>query len=563
MPNVITGKLKFNNDIVILELNNQNYLDDFGFKFKKNADFIQALQNKYNYINRVTFLNVNSYNNAECSFIYEDDFVYFTLFNIENSLESIYHKNGVTILYNISKNTFSFENNEAELYFNTKYPHRYELMNDIMNEINNLLCNKINEIYLKRTIIDSNKNTHIIEIKGNYENKSIIEFKFYDITKEEDMIRKSFQAEKLQALGNMSGEIAHELNNQLMSIDGNIELATKELNIKNNFYLNNALQASSNCSKLIRNLLSFSQHDNFNEEEFKLEELLDELDIKLKLITSKSFQFIKNIDLNPSKVRLNGNIKLLVQAIMNLIINSIEAFDKLDSILIMNIKINYLNTCPKDVINFNEHINGKYLKIDIIDNGKGIPYDIEKRVFDPFFTTKERLKNTGLGLTQTLGTVIKHHGVLSLNSNQINGTTFTIYLPCKEDNHQLEFDFDVDKTKILVVDDDDTVRLVLEGLLKEIGYDVYSFSDGFEALAFYENKYEEIDLVLSDMLMPKINGRELFYKLKKINPLIKFILLSGYTKDNLDKVFVGHINSYLEKPIRRDKLEQEIKKTLK
>ena len=128
---------------------------------------------------------------------------------------------------------------------------------------------------------------------------------------------------------------------------------------------------------------------------------------------------------------------------------------------------------------------------------------------------------------------------------------------------QLSFDLFVNKIKILVVDDDDVVREVLELMLKDLGYDVISSKNPYEAISIFDLNKDKIDLVISDMIMPKMNGRELFYKLKEYKKNIKFVLLSGYTKNNLDQKFLNDINLYLEKPIRRDLLEIEIKKCLK
>ena len=223
----------------------------------------------------------------------------------------------------------------------------------------------------------------------------------------------------------------------------------------------------------------------------------------------------------------------------------------------------YLNTCPKDAINYQNHISGKFLQIDFIDNGCGIPYELYNRIFDPFFTTKDKFSRSGLGLTQALGTIIKHSGILTLKSAINNGTTISVYLPCKEEKMQMSFDLFVNKTKILVIDDDEIVRQVLEMLLKDLGYEVISSSDPYEAISIFDLNKDSIDLVISDMIMPKLNGKELFYRIKEIKKNLRFILLSGYTKNNVDEKFLNDIDLFLEKPIRKDVLEKEIKKCLK
>ena len=127
----------------------------------------------------------------------------------------------------------------------------------------------------------------------------------------------------------------------------------------------------------------------------------------------------------------------------------------------------------------------------------------------------------------------------------------------------MSFDLFVNKTKILVIDDDEIVRQVLEMLLKDLGYEVISSSDPYEAISIFDLNKDSIDLVISDMIMPKLNGKELFYRIKEIKKNLRFILLSGYTKNNVDEKFLNDIDLFLEKPIRKDVLEKEIKKCLK
>lgn len=560
LENIITGKLSIDNFETIIELNNEAFCDESGFHIKKSQELYDTLSKRQRYLGKICFINLSMFNVGEAVFFYEEKYILFTFFNIENSIESSFESRGIEFYYSINEKKFIFKDSEAMEFLNRNYPKRYNLINTITNEIDLLLCKRINEIYIKQNIIDSNKQSHIIDIRGNYETKNLIKFQAYDITKEEALIRKSFQAEKLQALGGMASKIAHELNNHLMTIDGNIELGMKDLKIKENQFFLKALDASFESSRLIKSLLSFSALDIFEFSDVSLEGIIDDITNEIKLSSAKNYQFILNNDLAMNRITIHGNRRLLVQGIINLINNGIESFNKSDNLIIMNLKIVYLNKAPANTINLMQHVSGKYLKIDIIDNGQGIPFEQEKRVFDPFYTTKDG--STGLGLAQTLGTVIKHKGMLELNSSQ-NGTTISLYVPCKEDNRQMSLNFDLELPKILVVDDDKMVLMVLEGLLKELKYDVISCSNPYEAISIYEAYHDRIELVISDMIMPKMNGNELFKRLKTINPLIKFILLSGYTRNNLDNRMLDEIESYIEKPIRKKDLEIEIKKALK
>ena len=542
MNTTISGKMQFIDDLKILMLNNLPYDDSSDFHIKKTDELINTLKNHAPYLNKITFYLVSSYNSGEVSFLYDNNYIYFVIFNVESSLESTYLKKGNSLIYDIKTKSLKFKTIEEESFFKDKYPHIYDLKSHILDEIEMLMLRSINEIYFKHSLSDKNDESHVLEVKGNYRSNSEIIINLYDITKEEALISKAFQAEKLQALGNMSGAIAHELNNQLMAIDGNIELCYKSLKIKENSHLTRALEASANASNLIKSLLSYSIKDNISFEKIYIDDLFKDLDNKINLSIIKDVDFIKNVRDDMSRVYIYGSKILLVEAFGNIITNAIESFNKVDHILIMNSKVTYLNTCPKEAINFQNHISGKFLQIDFIDNGCGIPYELYNRIFDPFFTTKDKFSRSGLGLTQALGTIIKHSGLLTLKSAISNGTTISIFLPCKEEKMQMSFDLFVNKTKILVVDDDEIVRQVLEMLLKDLGYEVVSASDPYEAISIFDLNKDSIDLVISDMIMPKLNGKELFYKLKEIKKNLKFVLLSGYTKNNVDERFLNDID---------------------
>lgn len=563
MNTTISGKMQYLDDLKILMLNNLPYNDCSDFHIKKTDELLNVIKEHKPYINKITFYLVSSYNSGEASFLYDNDDIYFVIFNVESSLESTYLKKGNSMIYNIKAKQLNFKTIEEEQFFIDKYPHNYDLKTHILDEIDMLMLRNINEIYFKHTLVDKEEESHVLEVKGNYISNNQITINIYDVTKEEALISKAFQAEKLQALGNMSGAIAHELNNQLMAIDGNIELCYKSLKIKENSYLTKALEASSNASNLIKSLLSYSVKDDISFEKFYIDDLFKDIDNKINLSVIKDVDFIKNVRDDMARVYIYGSKLLLVEAFGNIITNAIESFNKTDHILIMNSKVTYLNTCPKDAINYQNHISGKFLQIDFIDNGCGIPYELYNRIFDPFFTTKDKFSRSGLGLTQALGTIIKHSGILTLKSAINNGTTISVYLPCKEEKMQMSFDLFVNKTKILVIDDDEIVRQVLEMLLKDLGYEVISSSDPYEAISIFDLNKDSIDLVISDMIMPKLNGKELFYRIKEIKKNLRFILLSGYTKNNVDEKFLNDIDLFLEKPIRKDVLEKEIKKCLK
>ena len=190
-----------------------------------------------------------------------------------------------------------------------------------------------------------------------------------------------------------------------------------------------------------------------------------------------------------------------------------------------------------------------------------------KKIFEPFFTTKKIGKGTGLGLSTVYGIIRDHHGVITVYSELEKGTVFHIYLPCSNQNIELT---KINKTitrrsgLILLVDDEEIIRLTGSHLLKNFGYTVIIAKNGLEALNIFKEKYNEIDLVIMDMIMPKMNGKETFYEMKKIDSNCKIIISSGFTKDeNLDKMRENGLCGFIKKPYIDYELNQLITTILK
>jgi len=195
---------------------------------------------------------------------------------------------------------------------------------------------------------------------------------------------------------------------------------------------------------------------------------------------------------------------------------------------------------------------GDYLQIRIKDTGYGIPKENLQKIFEPFYTTKEQGKGTGLGLSAVYGTIQDHHGIIEVHSVVGMGTTFYILLPCSQQLIEDEKEESPVKTgsgTILLVDDEEFNRILNRDILKSLGYKVLLAEDGLESIEIFREKYSEIDIVLMDMIMPKMNGSEAFHKMREIDENCKIIIASGYTKDkNIDELIQNGLAGYITKP---------------
>ncbi|HXX63843.1 MAG TPA: response regulator, partial [Bacteroidota bacterium] len=208
-----------------------------------------------------------------------------------------------------------------------------------------------------------------------------------------------------------------------------------------------------------------------------------------------------------------------------------------------------------------------YVCIDIRDTGIGIDKAIRGKIFDPFFTTKEKGKGTGLGLATVYGIVRNHGGFINVESEVGVGTTFTVYIPAVEKPAarpvQAEARMTRGKETILIVDDEETIRSLVRDILEEIGYHVLGAGNGEEAIEIYRHHSSPIDLVILDMTMPGMGGRETFEKLKEVDPGVRAILSTGYSQDERAReVLALGVKGFVQKPYRINELAAAVRRVL-
>jgi CheY-like chemotaxis protein len=261
---------------------------------------------------------------------------------------------------------------------------------------------------------------------------------------------------------------------------------------------------------------------------------------------------------------IEADASQMQQVLMNLCVNARDAMPGGGELTITTMRLEapdaFLRSIP-------EGKGGPFVRIEIGDTGIGIDKAIRGKIFDPFFTTKEKGKGTGLGLATVYGIVKNHNGFINVESEIGAGTTFSVYLPAVDAPavklQEIEARPLGGRETILVVDDEETIRMLVKDILEEIGYSVLSAGDGFEALELYKEKDGKIGLVILDMTMPGMGGRETFEKLKELNPHVRAILSTGYSEDERARQMLAMgVKAFVQKPYRIDDRASTVRRIL-
>jgi PAS domain S-box-containing protein len=385
-----------------------------------------------------------------------------------------------------------------------------------------------------------------------------------DITDRKRLEEQLVQSQKMESIGRLAGGVAHDFNNMLSVILGSSELL--KLNIPelapDRTYLDLIIKAAQRSSEITRQLLTFSRKEiispkpvNLNALVFESEKLLRPLiceDIKLSFHRTTNLWTVK---IDPLQ---------LDQILMNLAVNSRDAMPKGGSLKIAMANIRLNGDCS------HYHLDAKpgdYVKVSVSDTGFGMERDMVDHIFEPFFTTKGVNKGTGLGLSTVYGIVTQNNGFIHVISEPWQGTTFEIYLPRTLEAVVGEMistpaPFCGSGT-ILLVEDEGMLLVVAAKQLEEAGYTVIKAATPQEAMYIFERKDQQIDLVLTDVVMPGINGKELVERMKVIRPALKVLFMSGYTADIVaQRGVLEEGMHYIQKPFDVEVLQAKIRQVL-
>lgn len=380
-----------------------------------------------------------------------------------------------------------------------------------------------------------------------------------DITVQKKLEERLFQAQKMEAIGTLAGGVAHDFNNLLLGILGYTSLMLMKTDKEDPFYENLKIierQVESGADLTAR-LLGFARGGKYDIRPVNVNELI----IKTSEIfgrTKKEITIYKKLQENLYTIEADtGQIE---QALLNLYVNAWQAMPSGGELYIEsgNTIFNEWENRP-----FNSN-PGRYVKISVTDTGVGMDSELQKRIFEPFFSTKGTGKGTGLGLASVYGIIRNHGGIINVYSEKGCGTTFNIYLPASVKEALVTKAADeimlTGEETILVVDDEQLNVQLIKKLLEKLGYRILTAESGKKAIELFTEHVKDIKLVILDMIMPEMNGRETLLKLMEIDSNVKVLLSSGYSI-NGEAASILNIGckGFIQKPFRVEELSRKIR----
>lgn len=394
------------------------------------------------------------------------------------------------------------------------------------------------------------------------DNEQYIQSFFRDITEKKKIQDHLFQSQKVESIGVLAGGIAHDFNNILTAIIGHTEIIRRGfLEEKSIRSLNVIEDASRRAGRMVSKLLGFARKSNYQIVPINMNNIIFETVKLLERVIDRKISV--TVELDHGIPQIKGDLTQIEQIIMNLIVNARDAMPNGGRVIIRTKGRDVLRGMP-DVPPYIPE--GNYVLLSVIDTGVGIPKESVDKIFEPFFTTKERGKGTGLGLSMVYGAVQEHKGYISVQSEPGKGTNFTIYIPASEAEAPKEEKKEARAVSgnetILVIDDEQDILHAVQDTLTTHGYKVFSISDPASAIAIFKKLSAEIALVITDIVMPRINGKELISQIKAVNPDVKIVAISGYTKYVAPKDEIGEINGFLQKPFESYYLLTVIRRVL-
>jgi PAS domain S-box-containing protein len=379
-----------------------------------------------------------------------------------------------------------------------------------------------------------------------------------DLTERKKIEQQFLRAQRMESIGILAGGVAHDLNNILAPIMMSIEILKSMSNQPQVRELLETLEVSTKRgADIVRQVLSFARGLDGQRIEVQPKHLLKDLENIIRDTFPKDIEM--RFSIPGDTWTMLGDPTQVHQILLNLCVNARDAMPR-GGCLSVEVENSVLDE-QYSAMNLQAKV-GRYVKISVTDTGTGIPKNIIDKIFEPFFTTKEQNKGTGLGLSTVMAIVKSHEGIINVYSEPGKGTTFKVYLPAMaisaEKSEQQSKQIALPRGKgetILVADDEASILVITKQTLEAFGYRVLTARDGAEAVAIYAEKKNEIAVVLTDMMMPVMDGTNVIRVLTRINPTIKIVAASGLsTNGSGDKVPGTGIKSFLVKPYTADTL---------
>ncbi len=374
------------------------------------------------------------------------------------------------------------------------------------------------------------------------------------------------QSQKLEAIGQLAGGVAHDFNNLLTAINGYSALALRRVGEDHPItpYLEEVTKAGERAANLTRQLLAFGRKQLLQPLAINLNDIVSDMIKLLKRLIGEDIQLATRLDSNLKQVTADPG--QLEQVLVNLVVNARDAMPRGGTVTIET-----ANT-TLDGAYASKHVGvqaGEYVMLAVSDTGQGMDHETQTRIFEPFFTTKEKGKGTGLGLSTVYGIIRQSGGNVWVYSEVSKGTTFKVYLPQAETEVLPQTPITPLLTAgrgwetVLLVEDEDMVRNLATELLEDSGYVVLQATGGEEAINLCRDHSEPIDLLITDVVMPKVSGKEVADTLRTIHPETKILYMSGYTDEAI--VHHGIVDSgiaFIQKPFSEQALAQKVRDVL-
>lgn len=387
-----------------------------------------------------------------------------------------------------------------------------------------------------------------------------------DITEKKRMESQFLRAQRMESIGTLAGGIAHDLNNVLSPILMAIDmLQLKTTDEASRKWLDVLRTNAERGGNMVRQVLSFARGVEGERVALQPKHLIKEIVKILRETLPKSIEI--NFQIPKDLWIISADATQIHQVLMNLCVNARDAMPEGGSISIRADNVFLDENYARMHL---EAKPGRFVMISVSDTGPGMPAEVQSRIFEPFFTTKEMTKGTGLGLSTALTIVKSHGGFINVYSELHKGSQFTLYIPALDtpgaiDAAALQTDLPLGNGElILVVDDEESIREITRGTLETFGYNVLTASDGTEALAFYADKKNEIAVVLTDMVMPFMDGPATIRALQRMNPKVRIIAASGLgAGQHAGEGALEGVAVFLNKPYTAEKLLKTLAQVLK
>ncbi len=383
-----------------------------------------------------------------------------------------------------------------------------------------------------------------------------------DMTKHRNLESQLRHSQKMESIGTLAGGVAHDFNNILTVIMTCTEMLRSKLGDRERALtlIDQVLNSAQRAAKLTSSLLAFSRKQQIAPRPFSLNELVIQMHSFLERIIGEDVELIT--DLSEGELIIMADRGQIEQVVMNIVSNARDAMPKGGSLTISTGRT-YLD---RQLLDDGGAVAGWHAVLTLADTGIGMASQEQERIFEPFFTTKDVGKGTGLGLSMAYGIIRQHNGWIAVKSEVGGGSRFMIYLPLAEKEPDAGTQPSVNGSHggetILLVEDDEQVLLANEAMLEECGYHVVTSRSGADAIELFHVQGGKFDLAIIDVIMPHMNGKQLYEALIKLNPRLRVLFTSGYTFDVLDRTGIPENCPFVSKPLVPEEFLRVVRKLL-